>query len=243
MSSETLTQADFDARRQDGELSLTLVGMSNVGKSFWSNRLVSEAGFSKVTLDDLIEAELAMVLRDAGYSGGITDVARWMGQPYDPQFAANQQTYLHLETEMMQQTIDRLANPPLNGNVVIDTTGSVVHIDEVVGKELAKHSTVVYLEATAAMQQKMFEMYIAEPKPVVWGDVYAQKDDETTAQALARLYPELLARRSVLYKQLAHVTIPRDVSLAFASTDELLMYVRDRLPKTYEYSASYKPSL
>lgn len=242
MSAETLSRSDFDARLKDGELSLTLVGMSNVGKSYWSSRLVKEAGFRKVEIDDLIEEELGAALHDAGYSGGIADVAKWMGQPYDPQFAANQQTYLDLETKMMRQTIDQLANPPLHGNVVVDTTGSVVHIDEAVGKELAKHSTVVYLEATPEMRQKMFELYIAEPKPVVWGDVYSQAAGETTDQALVRSYPELLARRSVLYRQMAHVAISREVSLGFTSTDEFLAYVRDGLPTGYVYSSSYVPS-
>lgn len=242
MSSETLSRPDFDARRADGELSLTLVGMSNVGKSYWSGRLASEAGFDRINMDDLIEAELAVALRNEGYSGGIADVAKWMGQPYDPQFPTNQQTYLDLETTMMQQTIDRIANPPLDGNLVVDTTGSVVHTDETLRKEIGVHSTVVYLEATPGMQQKMFEMYIAEPKPVVWGDVYTQAAGETEKQALARSYPELLARRSVLYRQMAHVAIPREVSLAIADTDEFLAYVRDMLPASYAYSASYTPA-
>lgn len=242
MSSETLSKSDFDARRQDGELSLTLVGMSNVGKSYWSNRLAQEAGFEQINLDDLIEVELGAALQKGGYSGGIADVARWMGQPYDPQFPANQQTYLDLETRMMRQTINRLANPPLNGNVVIDTTGSVVHIDEEVSKEIMQHSTVVYLEATPDMQQKMFEMYIKEPKPVVWGDAYSQVEGELPIDALTRSYPELLRRRSVLYRQMAHVAIPREVSLAIADTDEFIDYVRDRLPAAYVNSANYTPS-
>jgi shikimate kinase len=242
MSPETLSRSDFDARLEDGELSLTLVGMSNVGKSFWSNRLANEAGFNKVDLDDLIEEKLAITLKNAGYSGGIADVARWMGQPYDPQFAANQQTYLELERAMLRQTIDRLANPPLSGNIVVDTTGSVVHTGEEIGKELAVHSTVVYLEATPDMQQKMFEMYIAEPKPVVWGDAYTQAENETPDQALARSYPELLARRSILYRRMAQVVISREVSLALASTDDFLAYVRGMLPMAYAHSASYESS-
>ena len=241
MSSETLTRSDFDARRADGELSLTLVGMSNVGKSHWSGRLANEAGFERIDQDTLIEAELATALREAGYAGGIADVARWMGQPYEARSAANQQTYLDLETLMLRQTMNRLANPPLNGNIVVDTTGSVVHTDESIRNELAVHSTIVYLEATPDMRQKMFEMYIAEPKPVIWGDVFTQRNGETTDQALARSYPELLARRSVLYKQMAHVAVSREVSLAIADTDEFLEYVRDGLPTAYANSANYTP--
>ena len=240
MSSETLSQPDFDARREDGELSLTLIGMSNVGKSHWSNLLANDAGFNRIDLDSLIEAELTTVLQNEGYTGGLAEVARWMGQPYDPQSAANQQTYLDLEAKMMHQTIDRIATSPLNGNVVVDTTGSVVHTGEKIGKEIAKHSTVVYLEATADMQQEMFNKYIEEPKPVVWGGSFTQAENETPHQALARSYPELLARRSVLYRQMAHVAISHEVSHSIKNTKDFLDFVKDMLPTAYVNSASYR---
>jgi shikimate kinase len=242
MPPETLSRSDFDARREDGELSLALIGMSNVGKSHWSGRLAQEAGFNRVNMDDLIEAELADVLRTEGFSGGIVDVARWMGQPYEPQSPRNQQRYLDLETEMMHQTIDSLANPPLGGNVVVDTTGSVVHTHPKIGEELAKHSTIVYLQATDDMRQEMFEKYMRERKPVVWGDAFTQADDETHEQALARSYLELLERRSELYLDMAHVAISQEVLHAIESTDDFLSYVRDGLPTGYLYSTSYKAS-
>lgn len=242
MSSETLTQSDFDARRADGKLSLTFIGMSNAGKSHWSGRLAREANFDRVDIDTLIELELETELKRAGYSGGIQDVAKWMGQPYEPQSPANQQTYLDLEAAMMERTIDELADPSLDRNTVVDTTGSIVHTDPAIGARLREHSTVVYLEATANMRQKMFEMYIAEPKPVIWGDVYTQVEGEATDQALARSYPELLERRSYLYEKMAHVAVSREVSLAITSTDEFLEYIRDKLPTAYVSSASYPSS-
>ncbi len=242
MSRETLSQSDFDARRKDGELSITLVGMSNVGKSHWSGRLANEAGFDRINVDDLIEQELLIELQNAGYTGGIADVAKWMGQPYEPQSVANQQIYLDLETMMMRRTIDRLANPPLGGNVVVDTTGSVVHIDKKIRRDLKRHSTVVYLQATDDMQREMFKKYMEQPKPVVWGDVFRQKTSETPDQALARSYPKLLECRSKLYKRMAHVTVPRQAALDIASPDDFLTYVRNMLPTTYAHSASYRPS-
>ncbi len=227
---ETITQREFDERREAGELALTLVGMSNVGKSFWSTSLTHTEGFSVIGCDDLIEAELGTVLQEAGLNGGITDVAKWMGQPHDLRFAANQQTYLDLETMTIRRTIDRLKQPPLGGNIVVDTTGSVVHTSGELCEDLASHSTVVYLEATAEMQQAMFELYIAEPKPVVWGDVYCGQTDKSPQDALARCYPELLSRRSGLYRQMAHVIIPRQMSLDLDSGADFLARVRGMLP-------------
>jgi shikimate kinase len=230
---EIISRPDFDARLGAGELALTLIGMSNVGKSFWSTHLAEEADFNAIGCDDLIEAELGSVLQDAGFNGGITDMAKWMGQPYDPQFTANQHTYLDLETMTMRRTIERLTQSSLNGNTVVDTTGSVVHTGDKIAEELAKNSTVVYLEATPSMRQKMFELYIAEPKPVVWGDVYTQREDEMPSEALSRSYPELLARRSGLYQRMAHVAIPRETSLAIANANDFLEQVRGMLPAAY----------
>lgn len=239
---ETLSQSDFDARLADDELSLTLVGMSNVGKSHWSGRLADEAGFERINIDDAIEQELLIELQNAGYTGGIADVAKWMGQPYEQRSPANQRKYLDLEAMKMRETIDELANPPLGRNVVVDTTGSVVHIDRKIRRDLKRHSTVVYLQATDDMQREMFKKYMENPKPVIWGKVFRQKRNETSEEALARSYPKLLEHRSRLYKRMAHVVVPHQVSLDIASPDDFLTYVRDELPKGYLRSASYKPS-
>lgn len=233
MSFETLSQPDFDLRRRTGELSLTLIGMSNVGKSHWSRRLAEVASFNRTSIDDLIEQELGATLHEAGYSGGIEDVAKWMGQPYEPQSEENQQKYLHLEEKMMLKTIKRAANPPLDGNVVVDTTGSVVHIEEEIARELAKHSTVVYLMATPEMQDEMFVKYMQEPKPVVWGGMFSQEGGEVPTAALARSYPKLLEHRSKLYQSIAHVTIPHANLLAMKTTGEFLEHVRRGLPESY----------
>lgn len=227
---ETITRPEFDAQLEAGELALTLVGMSNVGKSLWSTRLAEQAGFGIIGCDDIIEAELGTVLQTAGFSGGISDMARWMGQPYDPQFPANQQTYLDLETMTMRRTLDQLGQPSLGGNTVVDTTGSVVHTSPEICRGLTERSTVIYLQATADMCQKMFELYIAEPKPVVWGDIYQRGEGETCGDALAACYPKLLAHRSRLYQRMSHVTMSRQTSLGLGNAQDFLGQVRDMLP-------------
>lgn len=240
MSHETLSQADFDARRADGELSLTLVGMSNVGKSFWSHRLAAQTGFERVCVDDLIEEKLSTHLAREGYTGGIEDVAKWMGQPHEPQSERHQQEYLEIEEQMMRDTIARLAAPPLEGNVVIDTTGSVVHTDQSLHTDIRRYSTVVYLAATEDMQQKMLSRYIRCPKPVIWQDAYQPRSDEDPDKALARCYPDLLARRSRLYSSMAHVAIPHDVACSLENAADFLDYVKSGLPTRYAHSECYK---
>src|SRR3954471_24776883 len=104
---KSMTAAEFDHRLQSGELVLSLVGMSNVGKSYWSKRLIG-AGFTHICCDDLIERELGNELFELGYAGGIADMAKWLGQPYDRQFPLNQQRYLQLETDTMNTIIAEL---------------------------------------------------------------------------------------------------------------------------------------
>jgi shikimate kinase len=210
---------------------LTLVGMSNVGKSYWSKRLAEEAGYRHLSGDDLIEAELGDVLRQLGYSGGLSGMAKWLGQPYEPQFAQNQQRYLDLESATLQIIIDQLEKGLLTGPVVIDTPGSVVHTSTEICERLRALTTVVYLEATPETLEEMFELYIAEPKPVVWGNIYQPQADETPEEALARCYPKLLAYRSKLYEKMSHITIPRNKSLVMSDPDFFLNYIQDSLTR------------
>jgi len=215
-----------------GQLRLSLVGMSNAGKSYWSQRLAAEAGFTHLCCDDLIERELGNELLELGYSGGIADMAKWMGQPYDKQFPVNQQRYLDLETDTLRTIMAELQNSTLKGNIIIDTTGSVVHTSPAIRHKLSELTTVIYLEATKAMRHQMFELYIKEPKPVVWGDIFKAEKGESDNEALARCYPELLKYRSTLYAEMADVTVPRNTSLALADSAAFLAYVKGALPQT-----------
>lgn len=59
---------------------ITLVGMSNIGKSFWSKELEREIGYFRFSSDEWIEERLTSELQGIGYSG-IKAVSEWMGQP------------------------------------------------------------------------------------------------------------------------------------------------------------------
>jgi len=229
---EALTLAEFENRLATGKLRLSLVGMSNVGKTYWS-RLLARDGFTNICCDDLIEQKLGHELLELGYVGGIADMAKWLGQPYDERFEANQRRYLQLETDTLREIIASLENDDQSGNIVVDTTGSVVHTDPAIRRKLSELTTVVYLEASGEMRQEMFQLYIAEPKPVVWEDKFNIQAKETNIEALTRCYPELLEYRSGLYEAMSHVTIPWETSLAMtgAGVAAFLAYIKSVLPQ------------
>ncbi len=181
--------------------------MSNMGKTHWSKQF-ADINFKHISCDDQIEAKLGPELKALGYAG-ITDVSRWMGQPYEERFSANQQKYLEFEKEVMREIFEELKNENTS-NVVIDTTGSIVHTGSDICAKLQEYALMIYIEATDEMKEEMFQRYIKEPKPVVFGDVFAPKAGEEDQQTLKRCYPRLLDLRSALYAKYADIVIPRE---------------------------------
>lgn len=220
------TQAQFDELLDSNQLVLAFVGMSNVGKTYWSKKL-AELDFEHINCDDRIEAKLAPELTALGYSG-IADVSRWMGQPYDQQYSTNQQRYLELERAVMDEVFTQVREG-LERNAVIDTTGSVVHVGSDIAQLLSGHALVISIDATENMKVEMFERYIKEPKPVVFGEVFSQEEGETNLQALERCYPKLLDTRSTLYAQVADVRIPREDIRRDMTTEEFLTLLKGLL--------------
>lgn len=202
-----LTRKKFENLLQKNKLVLSLIGMSNAGKTRWSQKL-SSIGFKHFNCDDLIEEKLSPFLKKYGYRG-IKDVARWMGYPYEKKSFKNQKRFLNFETQVLKDIFKKLKN--VRENTVIDTTGSIVHLDKYICKTLKKKTMVVYIKVTNSMRAKMFERYMENPKPVVFGDVFSQKKGETEIEALKRCYPKLINKRSKLYAKYADITIPKKI--------------------------------
>lgn len=189
---------------------ITLVGMSNIGKSHWANRLAEDAGFRRLDCDGLIEKRLGPELSELGYQG-IHDVARWMGQPYEARYPAASQRYVEVERSVMQDVIATLRKAdPRETPYVIDTTGSVIYSGEDIAHELKALTQVVYFAASPQHISQLFADYLAKPKPVIWGDCYSCARGETEEDALERCYPQLLSSRARLYERMADVIVPHD---------------------------------
>lgn len=184
---------------------ITLIGMSNSGKSFWSKKL-EEKGFFRLSSDDYIEEKLEKELNNLGYSG-LADVSKWLGQPYEERHKINSKIYLGFETESLRTFIDQVQNEHADKNVVIDTTGSVIYTGAGILNQLKKFTKIIYLDTPSKVQHKMYLSYIKEPKPVLWGDNYYKLDGESDSDALKRCYPEFLRYRVSQYRLWADITL------------------------------------
>ncbi len=221
-----LSEQQFEQLLQKNRLILSLIGVSNIGKTYWSKKF-SDVDFRHINCDDLIEAKLAPVLKELGYSG-IEGVSRWMGQLYDERFSANQQKYLSLERETMQNIFGQIKKEG-NQNIIIDTTGSIVHTGKDVCDKLKKSSLVVYIEATEDIHDEMFNQYIEKPKPVVFEGVFVPLENETVMQNLKRCYRKLLNLRSALYAEYADVIIPRETIKENMGVKQFILLIKQSL--------------
>lgn len=185
-------------------MTISLIGMSGSGKSYLSKKLESY-GFKRYCCDDLIEKKLEKKLEK---SNGIQDVARWMGQPYDKQYEVNSKEYLDCEKEVLNEILTEIENDKSKyNNIVIDTTGSVIYTGEEILKKLSQNTKVVYLQVPDKVKEEMYQLYINDPKPVVWGDAFEQKPGEESIDALKRCFPDLLLFRAKKYEELSDIKL------------------------------------
>lgn len=186
-------------------MKIALIGMSGSGKSFWSKKL-EEEGFERICCDDLIEERLDKELKKYGYSG-IGDVAKWMGQPFDPQYSQTSAQYLQLEKEIMKEILDKAAKSTAEKHLVIDTTGSVIYTGKGILSTLANQTRIIYLTTPISVQEEMYRLYLSDPKPVIWGKSFKKNIGQSSREALAASYPKLLAFRVKEYEKLANTSL------------------------------------
>lgn len=203
---------------------ISLIGMSNVGKSYWAKRLETEQGFQRFCCDELIEQQLHSILPlSKGELEGVALLASWMGMPFHEHYVDREAQYLSLEASVLESILDQL-DP--TQNVVIDTTGSVIYLLPMLLKRIKSSTILVYLQTHPQDLNEMIEQYFDHPKPVIWGNVFSKQEDETHEQALRRCYPVLLQHRASRYDELAHLSIPRQqLRTADYSTEQFLYEV------------------
>ena len=221
-----ITSAEFDELLKNNALRISLIGMSNVGKTRRAKSLVADPSLNFLWLngDDLVEAKLQPYLEGKGFKG-VNGVAAWMGQPYEQRYPETQRLFLKFEEEAMAE-IDY----SVPKNLIIDTTGSVIYLSQKALQQLKQKTLIVYLEATEDIRKLLFERYMPNPKPVVWGSSFNQEKGESDLDALKRCYPQLLEYRAARYKQLADITLPHYV-LRDTSGTQFLDEARKRLPQ------------
>ena len=188
---------------------LSFIGMSGAGKSHWAQKLAG-AGFRVIGIDDRIEKKLAPELAAGGFRG-IGGVAAWMGWPDQRTYQERQQKYLECEIKSMSEALDEMQASGEEG-IILDTTGSVSYTGEQICRRMQTLTTVVYLAASRAEEELLIARYLSDPKPVLWGDRFVPRPGESTPEAIARCYPELIAHRKKLYEHYAHRVVLMDYS-------------------------------
>ena len=132
-----------------------------------------------------------------------------MGWPDQPAYREREKKYLECEIDSMGEALDEIQDLGEAG-AILDTTGSVVYTGEEIFRRMQSLTTVVYLEASPAEENLLIARYLTDPKPVLWGDQFARRPGETTQDAIARCYPQLIARRKKMYERYAHRVVSTD---------------------------------
>jgi shikimate kinase len=215
------------ATQLSAPLRVALVGMSGVGKTFWTRRLAA-TGCPTVCCDDLIEQRLSAQLVSEGFRG-TSGVARWMGWPDSPTYAEREAAYLSAEIATLDQVLRGLEQGTAQ-ELVLDTTGSVIYAGNHLLLRLRRLMTVVYLAASVEEQQLLIHRYLSDPKPVLWHGAFQPKPGETPRETMARCYPPLIESRRRAYEALTHCTIPvAGLHQPSPSVDAFLQKIREEL--------------
>ncbi|MFO0684496.1 MAG: hypothetical protein U0234_20750 [Sandaracinus sp.] len=183
-------------------MQLCLVGMSGVGKSFWSRRLAAELGFVVHDCDAAIGARLSSIVTPEPGEEPVTALGRWMGMPWSEGYAEREARYLALEDAVTREAV--LA---MRDRHVLDTTGSVIYLGSDLLETIRARFRVVYLRTPDERRSAMLRRYLEEPKPVVWAGAFHAAEGQAPLDALPAAYAALLALRDQRYAALAHVTL------------------------------------
>lgn len=203
-----LSRDEFYARLSAGELRLTFIGMSNIGKSFTAMRLRKSHGFDLYEVDEAIQKALNLK--------SMQESADWMGFPYEDSYPAREAEYLALESRLTEQAFD---NP--KENLILDTTGSVIYLNENTRSLLARKSVIVHIQAGPNNLARLEKLYFKSPKPLIWDGMYEDGCNRTAA--LKSAYPKLLKSRMDAYNAMADANIPASLLFEGTTTPEMIM--------------------
>src|SRR5258708_21721882 len=91
-------------------LRLALIGMSGVGKTFWTRGLAA-SGYPAISCDDRIEEKLEEKLAAGGYEG-IHGVAAWMGWPDSATYTEPAFAYIAEDVHTVDENRTELESTP-----------------------------------------------------------------------------------------------------------------------------------
>jgi len=185
-----LTQAEVRERYQASNLKIAFIGMSNIGKSMTAKRLAKAYNFSLVDIDHNIQNILG--------KDSMEDFAKWQGQPFEPGYAEREKKSLRLETDAMRE-----AMITAEGNVILDTAGSVIYTDPPILETLKSDYFLIYIAADRADLKRLQDIYYTSPKPLAWAEHFKADPNLSDEANIRKCFPKLLKARAGLYAALA----------------------------------------
>ena len=187
--------------RETNTVNLALIGMSGAGKSYWSKKM-EEKGYRWYNCDEMIAERLG--LKIGGKGSTTLKLAKWMGQPFSEGYIEAVKLYLELEEAVVEHICDELEQATeINVPVVVDTTGSLIYLQKKLLNRLRALTKMVHLKLPEEKHEQLFEAYLLDPKPVIWGGEYLPREGESPQNALKRCYMDLLSFRNERYGLLA----------------------------------------
>ncbi|WP_371395511.1 shikimate kinase [Fretibacter rubidus] len=189
-----LTRAEFDEHYAAGKLKIAFIGMSNIGKSYTASRLSKSHDFQLVEVDQLIWEELG--------EQSMADFARWQGQPYSSGYREREAKSIALETKATRKALSQT-----DGNQLLDTTGSVIYVEDDVLRSLKNQWLIVHIKAEDRDMARLKSDYFNQPKPLVWRDKFIRDTSMSEQDNIRACYDGLLQSRKAAYAALADITL------------------------------------
>ena len=187
------------------EYNIIFLGMSGAGKTHWSKIIAKKNGLKHIEFDQLI-----------ALSKEFSNLIKRIPGKNDTE------KYLEIEKRFMLERFPR--------GVILDLTGSAIyHTFEL--ERISRTGLIIYLKTSKESQKEMLQIYLHDPKPVCWKEMFQKNMDESDKEALARCYPILLEYREKLYERYADVTLPfevhKNIKDAGMFVDEISNQLRD----------------
>jgi shikimate kinase len=181
---------------------ITFIGMSTVGKSYWSVKL-QDIGFTVIDVD--MRASEFLIGQTNSQDTMHDDLAKWLGLPHEPQFDTHEKLWLQAEEKALIQIIQELQEN--QNKLIIDAGGSLVYAPETYWKLLKNYTTVVYLKMDNNLRNQLITNYLNRPRAVVWDGVFQPNIGESVHETYFRCYNDLLVTREKLYEKYADISI------------------------------------
>ena len=185
-------------------MKIALIGMSTVGKSYWSQKLV-DAGFERLDLDNIIASYLAEY---TGMPQPLESMSDWLGLPNEAHFVEKERILMQFEENALKYALSVLEKKETTARIIIDTGGSLVYTPPQYWAALKQFTQIVYLQMDKTLHPILIENYLREPRAMLWNGTFDPKIGESLLQTYTRCYTNLVEGREKLYAQYAHCTIP-----------------------------------